>query len=107
MTTSEQSMQKSVAAHISWANTPDRSARTQAAREASHYTRFLKLAREKHPNASDSEIEATAESLRKAHYQALALRSAQTRRLKSEAKRAAKEKAAAARLAAYSAAKPA
>lgn len=83
-TTSERSMQLRIAAHTSWANTTDRSARTAAARRASHHTRFLVKAREMHPEASEAEIERVAESLRKAHYQALALKSAQARRIKSE-----------------------
>lgn len=107
MTTSEQSMQKSVAAHLSWANTTDRAARTRAARESSHYTRFEKKAREMHPNASESEIEAVAKSLRSAHFKELARRSALSRRLKGAAKKAAKEQAVAADIAAYSATKSA
>lgn len=107
MTTSEQSMQKSVAAHLSWANTTDRSARTSAAREASHYTRFETKAREMHPNASEAEIQAVAASLRKAHFTDLARRSAASRRLKGAARKAAKERAVAAEIAAYSAAKSA
>lgn len=107
MTTSEQSMRMRVAAHLSWANTPDRSARTRAAREASHYTRFVTKAREMNPNGSEAEIADAAESLRKAHYTDLALKSAKARRLKGEAKRAAKKKAVDDEIAAYSAAKSA
>lgn len=107
MTTSEQSMRMRVAAHLSWANTPDRSARTRAAREASHYTRFDTKAREMNPNGTEAEIADAAESLRKAHYTDLALRSAKARRLKGEAKKAAKKKAVADEIAAYSAAKSA
>lgn len=82
--TSERSMQLRLAAHISWAKTPDRSARTAAARRASHHTRFLAMAREQHPNATETELASIAESLKKAHYQALALKSAQARRIKRE-----------------------
>ncbi|MFD3714312.1 hypothetical protein [Streptomyces sp. NPDC058677] len=74
---------------MSWANTTNRSARTAAARRASHHTRFLDKARELHPAASEQQIAEVAESLRKAHYSALALKSAAARRAKSEA---AKEK---------------
>lgn len=89
--TSERSMQMRLASHISWAKTEDRSARTEAARKASHHTRFITKAREMHPGASEVVIERTAESLRKAHYQQMALRSAQARRAKSAAKQAAKQ----------------
>lgn len=88
--TSERSMQMRLAAHKSWAGTTDRSARTAAARKASHHTRFVQKAREQHPEASDEQIEQIAESLRKAHYTSLALKSAQARRLKSEAARKAR-----------------
>lgn len=91
MDTSERSMQMRFASHISWARTEDRSARTEAARKASHHTRFIQKAREMHPDASDAVIEATAESLKKAHYQQMALRSAQARRAKSAAAKKAKQ----------------
>lgn len=90
MDTSERSMQLRIAAHTSWANTTDRSARTAAARKASHHTRFVDKAREMHPDATEAEIAKVAESLRKAHYQALALKSAQARRIKSEQRKSAK-----------------
>jgi hypothetical protein len=82
--TSERSMQLRIAAHTSWAKTKDRSARTAAARRQSHHTRFIEQARELHPGGSDKEIAAAAEALKKAHYQALALKSAQARRIRKE-----------------------
>lgn len=88
MNTSERSMQLRVAAHISWANTPDRASRTANARRASHWTRFLDMAREKYPDATDEQIAKVAESLRSAHYSELARRSAAARRLKAETNRA-------------------
>jgi len=88
--TSERSMKLRLAAHISWAKTPDRSSRTAAARRASHHTRFLAMAREQHPGATEAELLKAAASLKKAHYQALALRSAQARRIKRELAQAAK-----------------
>jgi hypothetical protein len=45
--------------------------------------RFEAKAREMHPEASEAEIAAVAESLRKAHYTRLGLRSAQARRKRS------------------------
>ena len=79
---------------MSWANTTDRSARTAAARRASHHTRFIEKARELHPDATEAQIAAAAESLRKAHYQDLARKSAAARRLKREAAQAEKRRAA-------------
>ncbi|MFF7365665.1 hypothetical protein [Streptomyces sp. NPDC008125] len=98
MNTSERSMQLRLASHKSWANTADRSARTAAARRASHHTRFLVTAREQHPTATEEQIEQIADSLRKAHYTELALRSAQARRLKGEAAREAKRRQVAAEI---------
>ncbi len=37
-----------------------------------------------HPQATEAQIEAAADSLRKAHYTELALKSAQSRRIKSQ-----------------------
>ncbi|MYT56910.1 hypothetical protein GTW29_09255 [Streptomyces sp. SID7834] len=79
----ERSMRMRLASHKSWAGTADRSARTAAARKASHHTRFLVKARELHPTATEEQLTAVAESLRSAHYTELALRSAQARRLKA------------------------
>jgi hypothetical protein len=99
--TSERTMQLRLAAHISWAKTTDRSSRTAAARRASHHTRFLDMAREQNPGATETELAGIAASLKKAHYQALALKSAQARRIKRElaqkdkARRIARELAAA------------
>lgn len=103
MNTSERSMQMRLAAHKSWSNTPDRKSRTEAARKASHHTRFLTAARNLHPDATDEQIVQVAESLRSAHYTELAFKSAQARRIKSAAKKAAKRKAIDAELAAYKA----
>ncbi|MFB7594341.1 hypothetical protein [Streptomyces sp. NPDC056160] len=86
---------------MSWANTTDRSARTAAARRASHHTRFLDQARELHPDASEQQIEQIAESLRKAHYTALALKSAAARRAKRDATQARKRATAQQQLAQY------
>lgn len=82
-TPTELSMRMRLASHKSWASTTDRPARTAAARKASHHTRFLDKARELHPDATDEQIAAVAESLRKAHYTELAMRSAKARRLKA------------------------
>ncbi|MFJ3587483.1 hypothetical protein ACIQUY_29495 [Streptomyces sp. NPDC090231] len=84
--TTERSMRMRLASHKSWASTTDRSARTAAARKASHHTRFLVKARAMHPDATEAQITAVAESLRKAHYTELALRSAAARRLKANSR---------------------
>lgn len=105
MTTSERSMQMRLAAHKSWAATPDRASRTANARRASHHTRFLTKARELNPDATDEQIVKIADSLKKAHYQELALRSAQARRIKSQAAKDAMRKKQAAELAEYEAGK--
>ncbi len=73
------SLQHQIAAHTSWGNTVDRPARTAAARRAAD-DRFLKLA------GNDPK---RAESLRKAHYKRMALKSIAAR----EAKKAAREAA--------------
>ncbi|MCL7377419.1 hypothetical protein [Streptomyces sp. 35G-GA-8] len=106
MTTSERSQRMRLAAHKSWGNTLDRASRTAAARKASHHTRFLDKARELHPHATDAQIEQVADSLRKAHYTDLALKSAQARRIKSEMAKQAKQKAVAQEIAALSAGHP-
>ncbi|QYJ05390.1 hypothetical protein KUV85_06840 [Nocardioides panacisoli] len=69
-TDSELSIAGRIGAHASWANTKDRSARTAPARRALEQ-KFLDLA--------DGDP-VRAEHLRKAHFQRLALRSAQARR---------------------------
>jgi len=69
-TSAERRIVASIAAHMSWANTPDRAARTSNARRALE-AKFLEQA------GGDPQ---RAEHLRKAHYQRLALKSAQARR---------------------------
>lgn len=70
MTTTERRLVASIAAHESWAATPDRSARTAPARRALDQ-KFLDAA------GGDP---VRAEHLRKAHFQRLALKSAASRR---------------------------
>ncbi len=73
--TTEQSLQGRLAAHASWAATPNRSARTAPARAALE-AKFL-------AEADGDPIR--AEHLRKAHYARLALASARSRRKAREA----------------------
>lgn len=80
LTPTEKSLRASIAAHESWAATPDRSARTAPARRALD-EKFLEEA------GGDPK---RAEHLRKAHFQRLALKSAQSRRRAREATEAAR-----------------
>lgn len=80
ITDSERRLRSSLAAHTSWANTEDRSARTAPARRALD-AKFLEEA------GGDPK---RAEHLRKAHFQRLALKSAQSRRRAREATEAAR-----------------
>ncbi|MET9729280.1 hypothetical protein ABZZ79_01015 [Streptomyces sp. NPDC006458] len=59
------------------------------------------MARAKHPDATEAEIAKVAESLRKAHYSALALKSAAARRAKREIEQAKKRAATERQLAQY------
>lgn len=75
VTSAERKLQASIAAHTSWAETPDRAARTANARAALDQ-KFLDAA------GGDP---VRADHLRKAHYARLALKSAQSRRRAREA----------------------
>ncbi len=76
MTHSERQLAGRIAAHESWAQTPDRAARTAPAREALA-AKFLSQA------GGDP---TRAEHLRKAYFARLALKSAQSRRKAREAR---------------------
>lgn len=76
---SERKLRSSIAAHTSWANTEDRSARTAPGRRALDQ-KFLDAA------GGDPR---RAENLRSAHFKRLALKSAQSRRRAREATEAA------------------
>jgi hypothetical protein len=73
-----------MAAHESWGKTDDRSARTAKARQAAD-ERFLALA--------DGDLK-RAESLRKAHYKRMVLKSIAARKAKAAARQAAGDGAA-------------
>ncbi|OUD00211.1 hypothetical protein [Streptomyces swartbergensis] len=103
MDTNERSLRMRIAAHKSWANTTDRSGRTAAARKASHWTRFLDMAREQHPDATEKQIEEIAGSMRKAHFTELALRSAASRRIAAQTRRSKRTAAARAAVEEYDA----
>lgn len=74
LTATERKLRASIAAHTSWANTEDRTARTSAARRGLEQ-KFLDEA------GGDPQ---RAESLRRAHFQRLALKSAKSRRRSKE-----------------------
>jgi len=95
LNTSERSMQMRIAAHKSWALTKDRAARTQAARRRSHHDRFIEQARTLHPDGTEKQIADAADALKTAFYQELALKSAQSRRIRRDMKKADQERAAA------------
>lgn len=73
LTPAERTLRSQIAAHESWARTPDRSARTANARKGLE-NKFLAEA------GGDPK---RAESLRKAYYARLAFKSAQARRRRS------------------------
>lgn len=81
-------LRSQTAAHASWANTLDRSARTAKAREA-RAARYEEQAREKHPNATDEQIAAAAEQLMKAEMYAMSLKAVMARKRKAAARAAA------------------
>lgn len=82
-TPTERRLSAQIAAHESWAQTPDRSARTAKARAAL----MAKFEAEADPDGTllPAERARRAEHLRKAHFQRLALKSAQSRRRAREA----------------------
>lgn len=88
-TPNERALRARLAAHTSWANTPDRTARTAPAR-AGLMARFEA---EVDPDGTlpPAERARRAESARKAYYTRLALRPAQARRAKATGRRKASD----------------
>lgn len=83
LSAAERSLRAQIAAHESWARTPDRAARTAAARRAM----WDKFEREVDPHneLTPAERAKRAENARKAHYARLALKSARARRRRGPA----------------------
>lgn len=81
LTPAERKLRAQIAAHTSWANTEDRSARTAAGTAAL----LSKFEREVDPDGTldPAERARRAESARKAHFARLAFKSAQARRKKA------------------------
>jgi hypothetical protein len=77
LTPRQRSLRARLAAHTSWANTSDRTARTEAARQAA----MDKFERQVDPDGTlpPAERAKRAESARKAHFTRMALLSAQAR----------------------------
>ncbi|MEU3282141.1 hypothetical protein [Streptomyces antibioticus] len=84
MNAEERKLRATLGAHISWANTTDRTARTAPGARAAE-ARFEKQARELHPDANEDFIAKVAENLRKAHYARMGMASAAKRRKDREA----------------------
>ncbi|MEV6348561.1 hypothetical protein [Actinoplanes sp. NPDC051851] len=72
-------------AHMSWAQTADRTERTAPARKAFE-DRFAAQIREQFPDLDDAEVAVRAEHLKKAYYLKLALASAKARKAKAARK---------------------
>jgi hypothetical protein len=83
LTPAERTLRAQIAAHTSWANTIDRSERTAAARRAATDC----FEREVDPDGTlPPEVRATmAENARKAHYERMAMKSAQVRKARAAA----------------------
>ena len=83
MSDSEQSLKARIAANVRWSHTEDRSAATEPAREAA----WAKFEAEVDPDEKLPlrERAVRAEAARRAHFQRMALRSAQVRRRRREA----------------------
>jgi hypothetical protein len=82
-TAAERTMQAKLNAHLSWAHTANRTARTQPARDG--WLRKLEQQVDPQGELLPEERTKRAESLRKAHMKRMALQSARVRRLRREA----------------------
>lgn len=85
LTPAQRVLRARIAAYESWANTPDRTARTEKARAAAN-ERFERLV---DPDGvlTPAERVKRAEAARRAHFQRMALRSAQARRQRKAGRR--------------------
>jgi hypothetical protein len=84
MNAEERRLRAQLGAEMSWAKTPDRTARTAPGSRAAE-ARFEKQAREMHPDAGDEFIAKVAENLRRAHFRRMGLESARRRRERTSA----------------------
>ncbi|HSC28949.1 MAG TPA: hypothetical protein VLD67_16860 [Vicinamibacterales bacterium] len=84
MNAEERKLRAQLGAEMSWAKTPDRTARTAPGSRAAE-ARFERQARELHPDADDEFIAKAAENLRRAHFRRMGLESARKRRQRASA----------------------
>lgn len=81
MTPEERRAHNRRAVNASWANTADPAARTAPARAAAE-ARFVKRARELHPDASEEHIARIAKDMKREHYARAQARSVEARKAK-------------------------
>jgi hypothetical protein len=85
MNATQRTMRAQKAAHTMWAGVENRTARTAAARRAAE-DRFTKQVQDQFPNMRSAEVAKRAESLRRAYFVGLAMKSAQSRAAKAAIK---------------------
>ena len=78
MTPAERKLRASIAGHTSWANTEDRTARTEPGRDAM-WRKFEDMADPNH-ELTPAERHKRATNLRKAHFQRMSLKAAKARK---------------------------
>ncbi|MDX2707301.1 hypothetical protein PV350_31265 [Streptomyces sp. PA03-6a] len=83
MSPEERQARAELGARVSWANTIDRTARTEAARRAKE-EKYFAQAREMHPDATDEQVAQVAEQLKEAAMARMRLAAATARRKKAE-----------------------
>lgn len=86
MTPAERSLVGRIAVQTSWANTADRTARTEPGRIGLN-KKFERQAREMHPDAPEVDVLKAAAALRMAHFARMSLKSAQSRAAKKAPKK--------------------
>lgn len=80
LTPEQRSLRAQIAVHESWANTADRSARTEPGR-AAFLSKFVDEARKRHPEADEKTIARVAEDLKKAHFKRMAFQRQKARKV--------------------------
>ncbi len=85
MTPAEKSLIGRIAVQTSWANTTDRTARTEPGR-VGFIAKCERQAREMHPDASEAEIVKAGAALYAAHFARMSLASARARAKKTSSK---------------------
>jgi hypothetical protein len=82
MTPAEQSLIARIAVQTSWANTADRTVRTEPGRVGLR-AKYERQAREMHPDAPEATVIKAAEALYSAHFARMSLASARSRAKKT------------------------